>query len=147
MSFVRIVEEKNPIELHNKVYEASKNNALTPEFCMEVLSHTNMPIIMKEILEKIEKLPIEEQGEYKEVILSMFDFRQTSEKVKNKALVVAKNNGFESELNDVIERTGNLGYPARVGCDKIYVIDKAGDYSEVDFSEGQRSIHSLQLCT
>ena len=135
MSFVVIREEKNPIELHNKVYEASKNNELTPEFCMEILSHTNMPIIMKEILEKIEKLPIEEQGQYIEVILSMFDYRQTSEKVRDKALEIAKNNGFVSELNDVIERTGEGGYSARNGVkDEMYVIDKAGDYSEVDFS-------------
>ena len=134
MGFIKIIEEKNPIEMHNKVYEASKNNALTPKFCMEVLSHTNMPIIMKEMLEKIEKLPIEEQKQYKKAILSMFDGRQTSEKVKNKALELAKNNGFESELNDVIERTGVLGYPARVGCDKICVIEKGGDYSNVDFS-------------
>ena len=55
----------------------------------------------------------------------MFDGKQTSEKIANKALEIAKNNGFESELNDVIERTGVLGYPARVGCDKIYVIEKS----------------------
>ena len=146
MSFIKIIEEKNPIEMHNKVYEASKNNALTPEFCMEVLSHTNVPVIMGKMLEEIGKLPIEEQGEYKEVILSMFDFRQTSEKVKNKALVVAKNNGFVSELVDVIDKTRNLGYPTKFGCDKIYVIEKNEaflhkwyfgeyyDYSRVDFS-------------
>ena len=135
MSFIKIIEEKNPIEMHNKVYEASKNNELTPEFCMEILSHTNMPIIMKEMLEKIEKLPIEEQSQYKDVILSMFDGRQTSNKVRDKALEIADNLGFENELNDVIKRTGNLGYPARVGCDKIYVIEKAEDYSEIDFSD------------
>ena len=135
MSFVRIVEEKNPVEMHNKVYEASKNNALTPEFCMEILSHTNMPIIMKEILEKIEKKPIEEQRQYKEVILSMFDGRQTSEKIKNKALELAKNLGFDSELNKVIKKTGEGGYSARNGVrDEMFVIDKAGDYRDVDFS-------------
>ena len=135
MSFVRIVEEKNPIELHNKVYEASKNNALTPEFCMEILSHTNVPIIMTEILKKIEKLPIEEQSQYKEIILSMFDYRQTSEKVRDKALEVAKNLGFDSELNKVIKETGEGGYSARNGVrDEMYVIDKAGDYRDVDFS-------------
>ena len=134
MSFIKIIEEKNPIEMHNKVYEASKNNALTPKFCMEILSHTNVSVIKGEMLEEIGKLPIEEQKQYKKAILSMFDGRQTSEKVKNKALELAKNNGFESELNDVIERTGGLGYPARGGCDKIYVIEKAGDYSNVDFS-------------
>ena len=58
MSFVAIREEKNPIELHNKVYEASKNNALTPEVCMEILSHTNVPVIMGKMLEEIGKLPI-----------------------------------------------------------------------------------------
>ena len=135
MGFIKIIEEKNPIEMHNKVYEASKNNALTPEFCMEVLSHTNVPVIMGKILEEIGKLPIEEQGQYIEVILSMFDGRQTSEKVKNKALEVAKNNGFESELNKVIKETGEGGYSARNGVrDEMYVFDKAGDYSEVDFS-------------
>ena len=135
MSFVAIIEEKNPVEMHNKVYEASKNNALTPEVCMEILSHTNVPVIMKEMLEKIEKLPIEEQVQYNEVILSMFDYRQTSEKVRDKALVVAKNNGFDSELNKVIKETGEGGYSARNGVrDEMYVIDKAGDYSEVDFS-------------
>ena len=65
MSFVAIREEKNPVEMHNKVYEASKNNALTPEVCMEVLSHTNVPVIMGKMLEEIGKLPIEEQGQYK----------------------------------------------------------------------------------
>ena len=135
MSFIKIIEEKNPIEMHNKVYEASKNNALTPEFCMEVLSHTNVPVIMGKILEEIGKLPIEEQGQYIEVILSMFDGRQTSEKVKNKALEVAKNNGFESELNKVIKETGEGGYSARNGVrDEMFVIDKAGDYRDVDFS-------------
>ena len=135
MSFVRIVEEKNPIELHNKVYEASKKDDFTPEFCMEVLSHTNVPVIMGKMLEEIGKLPIEEQGEYIEVILSMFDYRQTSEKVKNKALEIAKNNGFESELNKVIKETGEGGYSARNGVrDEMFVIDKAGDYSNVDFS-------------
>ena len=133
--FIKINNEKNPVEMYNKVYNASKNNILTPEFCMEILSHTNVPIIMKEMLEKIEKKPIEEQGQYIEVVLSMFDGRQTSEKIANKALEIAKNNGFESELNDVIERTGDLGYPTKVGCDKIYVIEKGGDYSEIDFSD------------
>ena len=28
MSFVVILEEKNPVEMHNQVYKASKNNAL-----------------------------------------------------------------------------------------------------------------------
>ena len=134
MGFIKITEEKNPVEMHNKVYEASKNNALTPEFCMEVLSHTNVSVIKGEMLEEIGKLPIEEQKQYKKAILSMFDGRQTSEKVKNKALELAKNNGFVSELVDIIDNTGNLGYPARVGCDKIYVIEKGGDYSEIDFS-------------
>ena len=113
MGFIRIVEEKNPIEMHNLVVNASKNNELTPEVCMEVLSHTNVPVIMGKMLEEIGKLPIEEQGQYKEVILSMFDYRQTSEKVRDKALEVAQNNGFESELNDVIERTGDFAYSAR----------------------------------
>ena len=140
MSFVAIREEKNPVEMHNQVYEASKKDDFTPEFCMEILSHTNMPIIMKEMLEKIEKLPIEEQGEYIEVILSMFDYRQTSEKVRDKALEIAKNNEFVSELVGVIDKTRDLGYPARVGCDKIYVIDKAGDYRDVDFSDYERVI-------
>ena len=134
MSFIKIIEEKNPIEMHNKVYEASKNNALTPEFCMEVLGHTNVSVIKGEMLEVIGKLPIEEQKQYKKAILSMFDGRQTSEKVKNKALELAKNNGFVSELVDIIDNTGNLGYPARVGCDKIYVIEKGGNYRDVDFS-------------
>ena len=134
MSFIKIIEEKNPVEMHNKVYEASKNNALMPEFCMEVLSHTNVPVIMGKMLEEIGKLPIEEQGQYIEVILSMFDRRMTSNKVRDKALEIAKNNGFENELEGVIDKTRNLGYPARVGCDKIYVIDKAGDYRDVDFS-------------
>ena len=135
MSFVAIIEEKNPVEMHNQVYEASKNNALTPEFCMEVLSHTNVPVIMGKMLEEIGKLPIEEQSQYKDVILSMFDFRQTSDKVRDKALEIADNLGFENELNDVIERTGDLGYPTKVGCDKIYVIEKGGDYSKIDFSD------------
>ena len=134
MSFVAIREEKNPVEMHNKVYEASKNNELTPEVCMEILSHTNVPVIMKEMLEKIEKLPIEEQGQYIGVILSMFDKRLTSNKVRDKALEMAKNLEFESELNDVIERTGDFAYSARNGVkDEIYVIDKAGDYIDVNF--------------
>ena len=140
MGFIKITEEKNPVEMHNKVFEASKNNELTPEFCMEVLSHTNVPVIMGKMLEEIGKLPIEEQSQYIEVILSMFDGRQTSEKVRNKALEIADNLGFENELNDVIERTGDWGYPARVGCDKIYVIDKGGDYRDVDFSAYERVI-------
>jgi len=135
MSFVRIVEEKNPVEMHNKVYDASKNNALTPEFCMEVLSHTNVPVIMGKMLEEIVKLPIEEQGQYIEVILSMFDGRQTSEKVKNKALEVAKNLEFESELNKVIKETRKGGYSAKFGVkDEMYVIDKPGDCRNIDFS-------------
>ena len=135
MSFVAIREEKNPVEMHNQVYEASKNNALTPEVCMEILSHTNVPVIMKEMLEKIEKLPVSEQAQYKEIILSMFDYRQTSEKVRGKALEMAKNLGFDSELNKVIKETGEGGYSARNGVkDEMYVIDKAGDYRDVDFS-------------
>ena len=135
MSFVAIREEKNPVEMHNQVYEASKNNALTPEVCMEVLSHTNVPVIMGKMLEEIGKLPASRQRQYIEVILSMFDGRQTSEKVRDKVLVVAKNNGFESELNKVIKETGEGGYSARNGVrDEMFVIDKAGDYSKVDFS-------------
>lgn len=124
MSFIRIIKEKNPIEMHNQVYEASKNNKLTPEFCMDILSHTNVSVIMIRMLEEIEKRPIEEQKHYKEVILSMFDRRQTNKNVKNKALEIAENLGFESELNEVIESTGGGGYPARVGCDKIGVLLK-----------------------
>ena len=135
MSFVAIIEEKNPIELHNKVYEASKNGELTPEVCMDILSQTNVSVIIGKMLEEIEKLPIEEQGQYNEVILSMFDYRQTSKKVKDKALEMSKNNGFESELNDVIERTGEWGYSAKFGVkDEVYVIDRPGYYRDVDFS-------------
>ena len=65
--FIKINNEKNPVEMYNKVYNASKNNILTPEFCTEILSHTNVPIIMTEILKKIEKKPIEEQGSIKKL--------------------------------------------------------------------------------
>ena len=87
------------------------------------------------MLEEIGKLPIEEQSQYKDVILSMFDRRMTSNKVRDKALEVAKNNGFKEELNKVIKETGEGGYSARNGVrDEMYVIDKAGDYIKVDFS-------------
>ena len=156
MSFIRIVEEKNPIELHNKVYEASKNNELTPEFCMEVLSHTYVPVIMGKMLEEIGKLPVSEQAQYKEIILSMFDFRQTSEKVKNKALELAKNNSFEDELKYVIDKTGDFGYPARASFELLdfsntYIIKDSMEfydkktYDKYDYIGVSKHIHCVYL--
>ena len=156
MSFIKITEEKNPIEMHNKVYEASKNNELTPEVCMEVLSHTNVPVIMGKILEEIGKLPVSEQAQYKEIILSMFDFRQTSEKVKNKALELAKNNSFEDELKYVIDKTGDFGYPARASFELLdfsntYIIKDSMEfydkktYDKYDYIGVSKHIHCVYL--
>ena len=127
MSFVRIIDEKNPIEVYNSVVKAFKTHKLTPEFCMGVLSRTNVPAVMKEMLEKIGRLPVEEQLKYKEVVLSIFDRRQTSKKVKNEALEMAKNKGFEEDLNRVIKETGKGGYSAKFGVkDEVYIIGENG---------------------
>ena len=133
MSLVIIENEKNPIELHNMINDAVKTNSFTPEFCMNVLGCTNVSIIMIEMLQEIEKMPVEEQIKYKDVILSMFDGRQTNEKVRTKAFSLAQSNRFEKELSEVVENTGNEGYSNKVGNDKIYII-KSGDYSMIDFS-------------
>ena len=43
--------------MYNSVVKAFKTHKLTPEFCMGVLSRTNVPAVMKEMLEKTGWLP------------------------------------------------------------------------------------------
>ena len=113
MSFVKIKDEKNPIEMHNKVYEAIKSETFSPELCEEVLSHTNVSVIMMDMLKHIEKKPIEEQKQYKDMVIAIFMRRQQNKKVTEKALSIAENNGYRDELIEVIEYTGKGGYPAK----------------------------------
>ena len=130
MSFINIKsEEKNLYKLLNQL----RDEKLSVEMCEDILSLTNAFQVTKAMLGKINKLEIEEKREYKDVIISMFDRRLQRDEEKNVALNIAKECGFEDELNNVIKKTGGVGYQPKHGIN-IYIIDSYGFFNGVDFS-------------
>ena len=54
---------------------------ITPEVCLKVLQTTNYARNIKDMLQCIAELPVSEQGEFREVVLSTFERREQPDAV------------------------------------------------------------------
>ena len=121
MSFIKIEnEEKNVFKFLHQL----SDEKLTIDMCEAILSKTNAFQVTRLMLSCIDKLDINEKKEYKDVIVAMFDRRVQRKQEKDFALYIAKECGFEKELNECIEYTGNVGYQPKMGAsEKVLVVD------------------------
>lgn len=121
MSFIKIEnEEKNIYKFLNQLRDDELNVVVSKN----ILSQTNEFHVIKAMLNKINKLDVDEKKKYKDVVVSMFDRRVQRDSEKELALNIAKECGFEKELNGVIDYTDGIGYLPKVGAsEKVLVID------------------------
>ena len=125
MSFIRIVDPKNPIEVYNKL----NNEEFNFDLCVDILSSTNSPFIVRKVLENIEKLDDKEQEAYMDIVISLFDLRKQSDKIKEKAMKLAKKWGKEEELNKIIKDSDGKGYPS-LPVMRVFKITKSDKYAK-----------------
>ncbi|MBQ8750773.1 MAG: hypothetical protein IJZ30_03965 [Alphaproteobacteria bacterium] len=121
MSFIKIEnEEKNIYKFLNQLRDDELNVVVSKN----ILSQTNDFHVIKAMLNKINKLDVDEKKKYKDVVISMFDRRIQRDSEKEIGLNIAKECGFIKELNEVIEYTDGIGYQSKAGAsEKVLVID------------------------
>ena len=75
---------------------------ITPDICWEILRATNTPRSIKDMLVCIAELPLSEQAQFKEVVLSTFTQREQPHKQPHNIVLLAKKlamaSGYEDEL-------------------------------------------------
>lgn len=121
MSFIKIKNEEKNIY---KILNLLRDEEFSVDVCNEILAKTNDFHVIKAMLNKINKLDVDEKKKYKDVVISMFDRRIQRDSEKEIGLNIAKECGFIKELNEVIEYTDGIGYLPKVGAsEKVLVID------------------------
>ncbi len=98
------ITPKNLYKVLNDFKTHKKNNTLTPEFCTnEILSSTNNPKVIHDMLTTIKALPLSEQEKYKDTILSIFILREQPEDVQKLGLELAKAHNFDNILSKLMK--------------------------------------------
>ena len=82
---------------------------ITIDVGLQVLLSTNYARNIRDMLACIEKLPIDKQKEFENVVLLTFDMRLQPDDIHNIALKLAKNNGYEKKLQHYIDLTARAG--------------------------------------
>lgn len=137
MAFIEIKNEEKNIY---KILNLLRDEEFSVDVCNEILAKTNDFHVIKIMLDKINKLDLEEKNEYKEVIVSLFDGRVQRDEERNVALDIAKDCGYEKEIAEVIKETGDIGYLPKVGGSELlnpknlYQVTRGADFEDVDFS-------------
>ncbi len=67
---------------------------ITPDVCMQVLKSTNNPRNIKDMLQCVVDLPLDEQAQFKEVILACFANREQPDEVFEIAEKLAIDSGY-----------------------------------------------------
>lgn len=96
----------SPLKLENMLrpYKRGEKD-ITIDVGLQVLLSTNYPRNIRDMLACVEKLPIDKQKEFENVVLLTFDMRLQPDDIRNIALKLAKNNGYDGKLLKCIDRT------------------------------------------
>ena len=94
----------------------------TPEKARAIVDITNAPPFMRDLLKLIAAFPKEEQGQFKDVVLTVFDKERDWRDQPNEIVVLGKklavSGGYEAELNEELHLNG--GQVLRSGHDEKY---------------------------
>ena len=94
----------------------------TPEKARAIVDITNAPPFMRDLLKLIAAFPKEEQGQFKDVVLTVFDKERDWRDQPNEIVVLGKklavSGGYEAELNEELHLNG--GQILRSGHDEKY---------------------------
>ena len=104
-------------------YPAGKDGQpFTPEKACAIVDITNAPPFMRDLLKLIAAFPKEEQGQFKDVVLTVFDKERDWRDQPNEIVVLGKklavSGGYEAELNEELHLNG--GQVLRSGHDEKY---------------------------
>ena len=104
-------------------YPAGKDgHPFTPEKARAIVDITNAPPFMRDLLKLIAAFPKEEQGQFKDVVLTVFDKERDWRDQPNEIVVLGKklavSGGYEAELNEELHLNG--GQVLRSGHDEKY---------------------------
>ena len=93
-----------------------------PEKARAIVDITNAPPFMRDLLKLIAAFPKEEQGQFKDVVLTVFDKERDWRDQPNEIVVLGKklavSGGYEAELNEELHLNG--GQVLRSGHDEKY---------------------------
>lgn len=103
---VYVTSPLSPLKLENMLrpYKRGEKD-ITLDVGLQVLLSTNCARNIRDMLACVEKLPIDKQKEFENVVLHTFDMRLQPDDIHNIALKLAKNNGYERKLLKCIDRT------------------------------------------
>ena len=98
-------------ENNKDFYPAGKNGQpFTPEKARAIVDITNAPPFMRDLLKLIAAFPKEEQGQFKDVVLTVFDKERDWRDQPNEIVVLGKklavSGGYEAELNEELHLNG-----------------------------------------
>ena len=104
-------------------YPAGKDGQpFTPEKARAIVDITNAPPFMRDLLKLIAAFPKEEQEQFKDVVLTVFDKERDWRDQPNEIVVLGKklavSGGYEAELNEELHLNG--GQVLRSGHDEKY---------------------------
>ena len=110
-------------ENNKEFYPAGKDGQpFTPEKACAIVDITNAPPFMRDLLKLIAAFPKEEQGQFKDVVLTVFDKERDERDQPNEIVVLGKklavSGGYEAELNEELHLNG--GQVLRSGHDEKY---------------------------
>ena len=108
--FVDISALKSPIVVENLLTPYKKGvvvrgvrqpkQKITPEVCREVLLSTNCARNIKDMLDCIAMLPIDEQLPFKDVVLAVFSNREQPHPIPQIGETLAKNSGYLADFEE-----------------------------------------------
>ena len=99
-------------ENNKEFYPAGKDGQpFTPEKACAIVDITNAPPFMRDLLKLIAAFPKEEQGQFKDVVLTVFDkerdWRDQPSEIVLLGKKLAVSGGYEKELNQVLQGKRN----------------------------------------
>ena len=105
-------------------YPAGKDGQpFTPEKARAIVDITNAPPFMRDLLKLIAAFPKEEQGQFKDVVLTVFDKERDERDQPNEIVVLGKklavSGGYEKELNHVLQGGRGNSAGARAFADAV----------------------------
>ena len=111
-------------ENNKEFYPAGKDGQpFTPEKACAIVDITNAPPFMRDLLKLIAAFPKEEQGQFKDVVLTVFDKERDERDQPNEIVVLGKklavSGGYEKELNHVLQGGRDNSAGARAFADAV----------------------------
>ena len=111
-------------ENNKEFHPAGKDGQpFTPEKACAIVDITNAPPFMRDLLKLIAAFPKEEQGQFKDVVLTVFDKERDERDQPNEIVVLGKklavSGGYEKELNHVLQGGRGNSAGARAFADAV----------------------------